>query len=250
MTTETTFPVTPGNLITVKCPDGFIDQGSETITCQNGIHYEFENEPRCEAQGKTLFSLFRHETDLSFHIQCLLNLYFEMTISYLPADWETVTRDVYLTHDLEETPLEILTTMKSGVAGNVNLEVQHIGSIKVEFQRKRFSVDSCGYRYFPPNLPEEKNKIWTIGRTKEALTIICNGVEVLNLVYAEYDKYCRRKWSKTSAKIKLIANDQASDFMRSMHPGIFDGPFNSDEILHCLRILTYCLTYNIAGKFH
>ena len=55
LTTETTFPVTPGNVITVKCPDGFINQGSETITCQNGIHYEFENEPRCEAQGKTFF---------------------------------------------------------------------------------------------------------------------------------------------------------------------------------------------------
>ena len=52
LTTETTFPATPGNLIKVKCPDGFINQGSETITCQNGKHYKFDNEPRCEAQGK------------------------------------------------------------------------------------------------------------------------------------------------------------------------------------------------------
>ena len=57
VTTETTFPVTPGNLITVKCPDGFINQGSETITCQNGIHYKFDNEPRCEARGKTIAKL-------------------------------------------------------------------------------------------------------------------------------------------------------------------------------------------------
>ena len=52
VTTETTFPVAPGDLITVKCPDGFINQGSETITCQNEIHYKFDLEPRCEAKGK------------------------------------------------------------------------------------------------------------------------------------------------------------------------------------------------------
>ena len=51
LTAETTFPVAPGDLITVKCPDGFINQGSETITCQNGIHYKFDNEPRCEVRG-------------------------------------------------------------------------------------------------------------------------------------------------------------------------------------------------------
>ena len=52
MTTKTTFPAAPGDLITVKCPDGFINQGSEIITCQNGIHYKFNSEPGCEPQGK------------------------------------------------------------------------------------------------------------------------------------------------------------------------------------------------------
>ena len=52
MTTDTTFPVAPGDEITVKCPDGFINQGSETITCQNGIHYKFNVQPRCEAKSK------------------------------------------------------------------------------------------------------------------------------------------------------------------------------------------------------
>ena len=37
--------------MTVKCPDGFINQGSETITCQNEIHYKFDVRPRCEATG-------------------------------------------------------------------------------------------------------------------------------------------------------------------------------------------------------
>ena len=62
MTTETTFPVTPGDLITVKCLDGFINQGSETITCQNGIHYEFDIEPECKAQGESF-------------VQCALSIF-------------------------------------------------------------------------------------------------------------------------------------------------------------------------------
>ena len=56
MTTDTSFdpPVAAGEEITVKCPDGFINQGSETITCQNGIHFKYDIEPRCEPQGKVV----------------------------------------------------------------------------------------------------------------------------------------------------------------------------------------------------
>ena len=54
VTTETTFPVAPGDVITVKCPDGFINQGSETITCQNGIHYKYDIEPKCQPQGNMI----------------------------------------------------------------------------------------------------------------------------------------------------------------------------------------------------
>ena len=52
MTTDTSFdtPAAAGYVITVKCPDGFINQGSETITCQNEIHYKYDTEPRCEPQ--------------------------------------------------------------------------------------------------------------------------------------------------------------------------------------------------------
>ena len=49
---DTTFPVSPGDVITVKCPDGFINQGSEIITCINEIHYKFDVEPKCQPQGR------------------------------------------------------------------------------------------------------------------------------------------------------------------------------------------------------
>ena len=63
MTTETTFPVAPGDLITVKCPDGFINQGSDIITCQNEIHFKFDVKPRCEAQGM----IFKTKVDNMTH---------------------------------------------------------------------------------------------------------------------------------------------------------------------------------------
>ena len=75
MTTDTSFdtPAAAGNVITVKCPDGFINQGSETITCQNEIHYKYDTEPRCEPdQGKTKTS-FQKRATLKL---CLIEFYF------------------------------------------------------------------------------------------------------------------------------------------------------------------------------
>ena len=58
MTTETTFPVSTGTLITVKCHDGLTNIGSEIITCQNKIHYKFDDEPGCEPKGEILQQIF------------------------------------------------------------------------------------------------------------------------------------------------------------------------------------------------
>ena len=51
LTTDTTFPVPAGTLVTVKCHDGLTNRGSETITCQNDIHFMFSQEPLCEPTG-------------------------------------------------------------------------------------------------------------------------------------------------------------------------------------------------------
>ena len=126
---------------------------------------------------------------------------------------------MYIEQDLETTPLQIITNTKPGITDQVLLNLANIGRLRVEFQRSRFYIDTCAYRPFPPNMPEEKNKIWTISRTKEALTILCNRVEVLNLVYAEHNKYCNRKWSKTSANFMFENGDLSSDYTKSINPG-------------------------------
>ena len=124
-----------------------------------------------------------------------------------------------ITHDLATTPLQIITNTRLGEVDFLNLEVKDKGRIMIFFKHKQFNIGTCGKHAFPPYMPEERNKIWTISRTKEALTILCNQLEVLNLVYAEYNKYCHRLWSKTSTVIKFPHNDLSSDYIRSSSQG-------------------------------
>ena len=145
-----------------------------------------------------------------------------ISLNKLFPEWTGLTRNSNINHDLETTPLQIITNTEPGNTDQALLYLANIGRLRVEFQRSRFYIETCGYRYFPPHMPEETNKIWTISRTKEALTILCNGVEVLNLVYAEVDKYCQRKWSKNSATFMLENGDLSSDYIKSMIPGKTD----------------------------
>ena len=138
------------------------------------------------------------------------------------SDWTSVKREVEMDHNLEKVPLQILSNVKLGEFLYIHLVVENIGFLRIEFRYKRFSIyPSCGNHAFPSNLPVEINKIWTISRTKEALTILCNGVEVLNLVYIEVDMNCFRAWSKDSTKITFGSQDDASDYAKSLGQGKF-----------------------------
>ena len=101
----------------------------------------------------------------------------------------------------------------------VNLELPGVGKIRIDFRQRRFQIDRCGYNAFQ-NLPDSLNKEWTISKTKEALTILCNGVEVLNMVYDEVDVYCTRIWSRDVTKIKFKNDDRASEKWRPLLRGI------------------------------
>ena len=131
-----------------------------------------------------------------------------------------MTKSVNINLDLEITPLQIMTNTLLGHSDNVRIYIVGVnGFITINFRHKIFQIDTCGHYAFPSHLLEERIKIWTISRTKEALTVLCNGVEVLNMVYAEYDKYCTRKWTKDSTIIKLWSDDLASDYMRILSEG-------------------------------
>ena len=124
-------------------------------------------------------------------------------------------------HNFKETPLQIMTNAKLGKYAYIMLVVENIGNLRIDFRYKRFNIYPCGTYAFPSNLPVEINKIWTISRTKEALTILCNGVEVLNLVYIEINEDCHSKWSKDSTKFTFGNQDDASDYAKSLGQGKF-----------------------------
>ena len=133
-------------------------------------------------------------------------------------DWSPIKKELAIDHDLEAIPLQVLTNTVVGQNGAVNLELPGFGKIRIDFRYRRFQIDRCG-NYGFQNLPDSLNKEWTISKTKEALTILCNGVEVLNLVYDEVDIYCTRIWSRDVTKIKFKNDDRASDFWRPLLAG-------------------------------
>ena len=71
----------------------------------------------------------------------------------------------------------------------------------------------------PVQPPVEIDKIWMITKTETALIITCNGVEVLNYLFADsLDTNCGPTWGKDVEQILFSSpQDTASDFYR---PGI------------------------------
>ena len=47
LTTEATFPVDEGTVLTVSCEEGFLLRGSNTITCTEGTTFSSANTPTC-----------------------------------------------------------------------------------------------------------------------------------------------------------------------------------------------------------
>ena len=122
-------------------------------------------------------------------------------------------------HNLEVSPVRILTkTAIRKVNDFVNLYVKDNGRIQISFWLEKFIIEHCGSYAFT-NLPDDLNKEWTISKTKEALTILCNGVEALNLVYAEVNLYCTRSWSRDTTKIRFLNDDRASENWKPLTEG-------------------------------
>ena len=120
-------------------------------------------------------------------------------------------------HDLETTPLQIITDKKPLSEARPYVKLDTYRMIAMKIDSRQFQV--CSKIQFPSDLVMRSYQIWTISRTNEALTILCNGEEALNMVYAEIDKYCTRIWSKSSTTISFWRTDVASDYMRSLRPG-------------------------------
>ena len=121
-----------------------------------------------------------------------------------------------INHNLETEQLQIITNTLPGKHESVMLLVNNIGTLSIEFHHRRFWVQNCGTHAFPSSLPAERDKQWTISKTKDVLTILCNGIEVLNLVYSDWtDSSCSNVWKKETTSFKFRSDDTASDYYRN-----------------------------------
>ena len=68
----------------------------------------------------------------------------------------------------------------------------------------------------PVQPPVEVDKIWTIIKTETAIIVSCNGVEVLNYLFADSsDDRCVPRWGGGVEQIRFIDSDSASDYYRA-----------------------------------
>ena len=98
-----------------------------------------------------------------------------------------------------------------------NSASRYIGLISVwaGFNPPRFSIRACtdSSSKFPTDPPVGDNKVWTISKTDSALTIECNEVELVSLIFAENG--CADQWGQQVKQIKFSSYDEASDSYRA-----------------------------------
>ena len=125
--------------------------------------------------------------------------------------------------DLETTPLQIKTDSVLGSDEEIYLVAYDkysswISSVAVLFSSPmQYGISYCTIKtYLPVQPPVEVDKIWTFTKTEAALIITCNGVEVVNYLFADSpDSRCVTRWGRDVEEIKFYSADDASDFYRA-----------------------------------
>ena len=129
--------------------------------------------------------------------------------------------------DLEVTPLQIKTDSTLGSDDEIRVSMYDKGSSYIGYLGVKFSYTtqySIGYctgtywRVLPVQPPVEVDKMWTITKTHTALIITCNGVEVLNYLFADSsDSDCVPQWDGDVVERIAFSGqlDTASDFYRA-----------------------------------
>jgi hypothetical protein len=96
-----------------------------------------------------------------------------------------------------------------------------IGMVKVYFEPQMgYDIAFCTSVWFtelPVQPPGEVEKIWTIAKTETAIIITCNGVEVLNYLFADSSMSdCVPRWDGDVVDmIIFIEHGRAPDFYRA-----------------------------------
>ena len=127
--------------------------------------------------------------------------------------------------DLEATPLKIKTDSTMGSNDQIwvvmyDKDGSYISAVVLVFSSpdNRYQIIPCSsltLTDLPVQPPKEVGKVWAITKTENALLISCNGVEVLNYLFADSsDSKCVTSWGGDVVdQIKFVGT--ASDFYRA-----------------------------------
>ena len=150
-------------------------------------------------------------------------------IIYYITGWEAVKHEVKISHDLETTPLQIMTDSTAGsrVQSAVYLytaEGDSAGAIYFYFYTPpQYTIGECReYFDFHSTLPSEVKKVWQISKHPgPRITLQCNGVTVLDALLS--NSYCKKPnwgqyWSRPVKQIMFGSVDKTSDKYRAAAP--------------------------------
>eukprot|EP00116_Pleurobrachia_bachei_P007295 sb/3467557/ len=176
-----------GMITTIECAANHILEGSAKLTCQDDGSWS-SDVPQC-------------------------------------VEWTAVQRDnSIIPWDLESTPLQIKTDSTTGSDENIYLTLtgnngNPISDIVVKFNSPAFvyQIYYCTGSQLTDLPPVEVDKTWTLSKTETAWIITCNGVEVLNYLFADSsESNCAAKWGgDVVEEIMFTRHDTASDFYRA-----------------------------------
>ena len=140
------------------------------------------------------------------------------------SDWTAVKLGVKIPWDLEGKHLQIKTDSTLGSNESISIilydkDSSWISNVSVNFSSTvQYDIEHCTYNRtdLPGQPPVGLEKIWTFNKTKTALIITCNNVEVLNYLFADSSESCFNELGTGDVeKIQFGNDDDASNFYRA-----------------------------------
>ena len=101
----------------------------------------------------------------------------------------------------------MLIGLKSGADTGITINIRPRGQPK-------YRIRKCFEEYEELALPEGKEHVWTFSSTRHRLTVICNGVTVIDYVVGETAGLECRNTLQSVKMISIKHNDTATDLYR------------------------------------